>query len=213
MASLLEEDVCDDVFWLEILPLLNLKDYMALASTSTTMRRRCLAESRPKLPIPVRDLYKLLAPVTDEEARKFRQGQDSSLTTCSLAKCKCRFMWAQDVILWGWALLDRLRERWTRQKSSNRVAEWEAWCALGYSDILKIPWVPEQSLRIWHPSMYGTTTDEYIIFPPRELGEDCKTLFSASSLNVITHLCGVTQSRTTKTGPYKRKIPSFVPRE
>ena len=67
-SSLLEADVCDDVFWLEILPLLNLKDYMALASTSTTMRRRCLAESRPKLPIPVRDLYKLLAPVTDEEA-------------------------------------------------------------------------------------------------------------------------------------------------
>ena len=83
MASLLEEDVCDDVFWLEILPLLNLKDYMALASTSTTMRRRCLAESRPKLPIPVRDLYKLLAPVTDEEARKFRQGQDSSLSAAS----------------------------------------------------------------------------------------------------------------------------------
>ena len=72
MASLLEEDVCDDVFWFEILPLLNLKDFVALASTSTTMRRRCfwIPDSTPGLTIPQRDLYNLLAPVSaDEEDR------------------------------------------------------------------------------------------------------------------------------------------------
>ena len=49
MSSLLEEDVCDDVFWTHVLPLLNLKDYVALASTSKTMRRRCMwiPDTRP----------------------------------------------------------------------------------------------------------------------------------------------------------------------
>ena len=69
MASLLEEDVCDDVFWMHILPLLNLKDYVALASTSKTMRRRCfwIPDSRPGLTIPQRDLYQLMAPVSRKE--------------------------------------------------------------------------------------------------------------------------------------------------
>ena len=154
MSSLLEEDVCDDVFWLEILPLLNLKDYMALASTSTTMRRRCLAESRPKLPIPVRDLYKLLAPVTDQErddlittvkrdkrlfreyvwSRKKRDPKANPImprsraeSKCNDADCKCGFVFGMQRWLWRGAVVRRLRPLLASMPIETVRTSWKQW--------------------------------------------------------------------------------------